>query len=84
MVNKSTVNKGECHKILRDNVVLAGKMLRRVLILEHETNSLPDAETLSSCYFITHREFGQGNCLSTSFDIAIATVFLHAGKFRLF
>ena len=26
MVNKSTVNKGECHKILRDNVVLAGKI----------------------------------------------------------
>lgn len=38
MVNKSTVNKGEFHKILR-----------AVLILGHETNSFRDSETSSSC-----------------------------------
>ena len=44
MVNKSTVNKGEC-----DNVVHA-KMCRRVLILGNEENKLRDAElTSSSC-----------------------------------
>lgn len=42
MVNKSTVNKGEFHKILR------AKMFTSVLILGHETNSFRDAETIVS------------------------------------
>lgn len=60
MVNKSTVNKGEFHKILR------AKMFRSVLILGHETNSFRDAETSvfltlqASAFSLANTIFGFG------------------------
>jgi len=47
MVNKSTVNKGECHIMFHDNILMSSS--DRVLILGCEADLLSDTETFSSC-----------------------------------